>query len=162
MIMMKFELTDVEVSDISRPVRSILGTSLMMQDTLYYKQATVESLLNPLLWRAICPFLTCDVKSGMVALDEISPSLTAAAASQLCNRGYFQVNSSQIHYDELDNGIVERLALGVIELMRYGYSPLFLLMYNETWTVTNKMRDITQSATSGIESFEHFFVCEYD
>lgn len=131
----------------------------MIDESLMYKNCSLCSLLDPVTWRRICPFLTCNVISSAEAAEEylpessdcINPNLAVPAFELLQSRGYFQIGQSQFA-SKNHSEVMQCLARGVMELMKYGYSPLFLLMYNESWMIASIIQRFMRPACGGINS----------
>jgi len=118
------------------------------EELLLFKNCTLETLLDPLTWQRICPFLTCNIDYNPHTSTVNSSQLKGAHAG-LCNKGYFQINPSQMTMDIAHANMSELLSKGVLRLMEMGYSPCFLLMYNEAWALSSMMGDFMSKATEG-------------
>lgn len=118
--------------------------------TLFFKDCTLESLLDVKTWSSICPFLTCSVDGlGTPHSSTVDSALSRGAHISLCDRGYFQVNPAQIHLDARHAQLTTLLAQGVLRLMEFGYSPLFLLLFNECWELSRIVSEFMIMATNG-------------
>lgn len=116
--------------------------------SLLYKDCTLECMLDPAHWVHVCPWLSCSTHL-QTHTSAVNVALTKGAHASLCNKGYFQINPMQINLDEKHASINALLARGVLRLMELGYSPCFLLMYNEAWTLSSIMNNFMKLATDG-------------
>ena len=113
------------------------------QDKKYlYKNISIELLLDPATWLLICPFLTCSVSSlcndnNNNNNSSINGELRSSSDGSLVDRGFYQIDSNNIDLNECDKDLFSLLAKGVFALMKYGYSPLFILMYDESWLLSS-------------------------
>jgi len=113
--------------------------------SILYKDCSVDELTDPSTWLAICPFLTCSVtRSELDDGSSINGQLIASAGRQMKSRGYFSVPPEQ--FDLKRTNLVELLARGVLELMKHGFPPLFILMYDESWLMTRIIQQFVPAA----------------
>lgn len=118
--------------------------------SLYFQDCTLESMMAAETWRAICPFLTCSTEGLATAHSSaVGGALTRGAHESLCSKGFFQINACQIKLDTRHAALTSLLARGVLRLMEMGYSPCFLLMYNECWEMTRIVSEFMLLATDG-------------
>ena len=116
----------------STPSSIFLHRGEELIESLKYKNCDLASLLDPLTWTQICPFLTCNIlKEQNADMSSVDVRLILTAGEHLQNRGYFQIKNSQLTFSVKHANIIALLAEGVMQLGRYGYSPMFLLMFNE-------------------------------
>ena len=112
--------------------------------SILYKDCSVDELTDPSTWIAICPFLSCTVTRSEVDGSSINHNLIASAGRQMTTRGYFSVPPEQFDLKRTD--LVALLARGVLELMKHGFPPLFILMYDQSWELTRIIQEFVPAA----------------
>ena len=134
-----------------------------MDKSLQFINCSIENFLDCKHWEKICPFLTCSVFSTPLSLlneqscmlKEINPEMIAPAGISLCEKGFFKCSNENLQLEKSYNK--DLLGLGAMTLMEYGYSPLFLLLYDETWLLNNCISEFLQSV-SGLHPIGDFYV----
>ena len=125
-----------------------------------YRDCSLDDLGDEALWQKICPFLTCSVEpfSSRGGGSTIRPALAASAAGQLQTRGYFSIDAAHFDFVERQTHLVALLARGVMELMRHGFPPLFVLLYDEAWELTRIVEQFIPGTCGGHSHVGDFFV----
>lgn len=70
----------------------------------------------------------------------------ASRAMQTC--GFFAIDSTQFEMDLRREHLIALLARGVMELMRCGFPPLYILMFDEAWVLTSVLSAFIPGACS--------------
>ena len=107
-------------------------------DPLHLTLQTIETLLTPLYWTAVCPYLSIAVLApgGAAAAAALCttgtslPELDAARAASLCTRGFFRVDAASTG---ITSSAIANLERGVHRLVALGHSPSAITMYDESW-----------------------------
>jgi hypothetical protein len=121
-----------------------------VREELLFANQTIESLLSPELWVALCPRLsactshpspTCPQKKNK---DEVEAPLFDLLGQCFLERGYFKLEGRQLG---LPVGVCDLLACAIKCLSAHGYAPNFLLMYDEAWLVGKHCAAIVSPAS---------------
>jgi len=99
-----------------------------LTDPLHYTHQTIETLLTPLYWAAVCPYLTLCAFPASVNAPDVA--LDASRGSQLNTRGYFRVDAP---CTGIPAALVASLERGVHRLVELGHEPSAITMYAEAW-----------------------------
>ena len=119
-------------------------------------EQTIETMLSSEYWRRICPQLSVGgvgLSGGGAAAAQAPPSPLAVSDDDLHTlhklldvEGYFTLPP---HCMPWGAGLMEKLAVGVVQLMQCGWSPAFICMYDEAWWVCNAVDEMMQKVTGG-------------
>lgn len=121
---------------------------------MLYKDSSLDDLRDPLFWQSVCPFLTCSETRWPVAGDpevdssHIRRGLLGPASRAMQTRGFFAIDSTQFEMDLRREHLIALLARGVMELMRCGFPPLYILMFDEAWVLTSVLSAFIPGACS--------------
>ena len=102
-----------------------------VMEPLHLSLQAIDTLLDPLYWLNVCPFLT-------VALPPLHPppasdlAEDAARAAALCAHGFFRVSAAGTGVPPL---LISALERGVHRLVALGHAPSAITMYAEAWAV---------------------------
>jgi hypothetical protein len=115
------------------------------------EEQTIETMLSSEYWRRICPQLTVDGVGGGATQSPPSPLTISDEDMQVLHKllddeGYFTLPP---HCMSWAPGLMEKLALGVVQLMQCGWSPAFICMFDEAWWVCNAVDEMMQKVTGG-------------
>ena len=119
-------------------------------------EQTIETMLSSEYWRRICPQLSVGgvgLSGGGAAAAQTPPSPLAVSDDDLHTlhklldvEGYFTLPP---HCMPWGAGLMEKLAVGVVQLMQCGWSPAFICMYDEAWWDCNAVDEMMQKVTGG-------------
>ena len=114
-------------------------------------EQTIETMLSSDYWRRVCPQLTVGGVGG--GQDQppppelvLSEADLVAVVKLLEVEGYFCLPP---HCMPWASGLMEKLALGVVQLMQCDWSPAFIAMFDEAWWVCNAIDAMMQKVTGG-------------
>ena len=108
-----------------------------IQDTSWHaREVDLARVLQPGYWRELCPSLhVCDEAfqasvRPMVgaALEEVADD----ARERILRDGYTKIPAACLPWKSVAH---RELALACVQLMRHGWNPSFLLMYDEAWSI---------------------------
>lgn len=114
--------------------------------SLLFLEQTLDSLLDPSHWLALCPFLSVTQKriSFNCAQSELE---LKQLGNELSTHGFFKVPSKIL---SLPEGLTELLALGIETLIAHGYPSNFILLYDESWFLGNIIGNILIPASGNV------------
>ncbi|KAL6071429.1 Phytanoyl-CoA dioxygenase family protein [Balamuthia mandrillaris] len=116
---------------------------------LHASKQTIDSLLCPSYWRCLCPQLSLE-SDPSDALLRLYPDGVARLPSsreeqlreEVVEEGYAILGSKELPWccDMND------LALGVVQLKSFGWSPTFICMFDEVWLVVQQLSRVLRNA----------------
>jgi hypothetical protein len=132
-----------------------------IQPSLVFTLQTLDILQKNFIWNQICPFLTCLNVNKVIEEIPITINTTenASCSRELCERGYFRLENRILPNNHSPDEI---LAMGVRRLVAHGYSPTFLMMYNEAWNIGESITSIIHNTCYGNKPIGDWFVFYVD
>eukprot|EP00882_Tetradesmus_deserticola_P022370 GHRQ01024272.1.p1 GENE.GHRQ01024272.1~~GHRQ01024272.1.p1 ORF type:complete len:174 (+),score=80.30 GHRQ01024272.1:23-523(+) len=114
---------------------------------LHASHQTLKDLLQPSYWQALCPWLHCGDAAllGRLRALQLPQRRLADLKQQVDTAGVAQVSSQELPW------FVEptALAAAVVSLIRYGWPPSLLVMYDEAWALIQQGSGLMADATGG-------------
>ncbi len=123
--------------------------------SLHVREVDLATMLQPQYWREICPSLhVCDEAfQGSVRpmrgaeLEDVA----ADARERILRDGYTKIPAASLPWKTIAH---RELALACVRLMRHGWNPSFLLMYDEAWAVAHELSEVVLNATGNRLNFD--------
>ena len=123
--------------------------------SLHAREVDLATMLQPQYWREICPSLhVCDEAfQGSVRpmrgaeLEDVA----ADARERILRDGYTKIHAASLPWKTIAH---RELALACVRLMRHGWNPSFLLMYDEAWAVAHELSEVVLNATGNRLNFD--------
>jgi len=147
----EYETPAVEMSDppLPSPREPIQNTSW------HAREVDLARVLQPGYWRELCPSLhVCDEAfqasvRPMVgaALEEVADD----ARERILRDGYTKIPAACLPWKSVAH---RELALACVQLIRHGWNPSFLLMYDEAWSIAHELSDVVLRATGNRLNFD--------
>jgi hypothetical protein len=121
-------------------------------------------MLSSDYWRRICPQLTVDGVGAGASESPPSPLVVSdedlhTLHKLLDDEGYFVLPPDCMPWA---TGLMEKLAVGVVQLMQCGWSPAFICMFDEAWWVCNAIDEMMQRVTGGNQNNMDFLAWYID
>eukprot|EP00935_MAST-01C_sp_MAST-1C-sp1_P000874 g874.t1 len=108
-------------------------------------------------WRGLCPRLNCSTAlESASASTSLPPELVGNAREDLCDDGYFQLAPEDL---ALDTTMLDAVAESIRTLVREGWHPLWIIMFDEIWLLVHQLSAVLHQAT-GNQFCMDFFACE--
>ena len=118
---------------------------------------TLDSLQDRNYWHQLCPFLSIadeNDKDGVLRRSTQLAEMKRCAqlpkenvgllGQSLTDRGFFRLPAGQMG---IPSELLCRLSLGVDRLVSHGFSPTFLLMYDEAWLIGDMIGTVIAPST---------------
>jgi hypothetical protein len=124
--------------------------------SLHARHATVERVIDPEYWRAICPGLSVDAADpatiAPASFASAAPgtalhALGRAARDRVLRDGFAKLPAAPLRLRDVAD--VRLLAASAIRLAQHGWNPSFLLAFDETWTVAAQLAEVVALVTGG-------------
>ena len=109
----------------------------------------LDTLETTLYWLKICPHLSIggtlpsDVDT---VVDDVRCDIAARSKAEFVQDGFFLLDRMAMRCSDDE---VFKLALGIVQLVRFGWPPTFIYMYDEAWVVIERTRRFLGLATGG-------------
>lgn len=140
-----------------------MTTDAAVDESRMFLNTSIDQMEQVEHWLAICPFLTLHGSSlrdaGSLSarplLPQVRKGLVAPASASLCDKGFFRCTREQLEISTPCS--LQRLSSGAMQLMRHGYSPLFLLMFDEAWELSESISTFVQAVT-GLRPIGDYYV----
>eukprot|EP00939_MAST-03C_sp_MAST-3C-sp1_P003432 g3432.t1 len=123
-------------------------------------EQSLDDLFKPSYWRALVPWLhVCDELFCTASKRGIDRASLFAKSSSVdfdkCRHrmdrdGYFHLNSEQVPWKSNDID-VDGLARAVHVLMKHGWDPSFLIVYDEAWAIAGYLAPLVSRSSGGNE-----------
>ena len=100
-------------------------------------------------WLKICPHLSIGgtLPGDICAVvDDKRRDVAARSKAEFVHDGFFLLNRATLGCSDDE---VFQLALGIVQLIKFGWPPTFIYMYDEAWTVVERARQFLGLATGG-------------
>lgn len=125
----------------------ILADSPPPSPELHCSEQLLETIISVDYWRKLCPELTvAENKFNDKEIVKEKESVLRDLKADFCENGFFHLSENQVKRQE----VCEKLARGVVTLIRYGWQPSFIFMYDEAWAIIEAtQRQSLSDATGG-------------
>ena len=100
-------------------------------------------------WLKICPHLSIGgTLPGDIAanVNDKRRDVAARSKAEFVHNGFFLLSRATLGCSDDE---VFKLALGIVQLIKFGWPPTFIYMYDEAWTVVERARQFLGLATGG-------------
>lgn len=114
---------------------------------LLASEQDLETLISPDYWRALCPKLHVGDNNFLQrASKSMGLSLPLSDLRSLLDRdGYFIVQPESLDWQVN----LQDMAEGVKRLVKHGWDPLFLAVYDEAWVMAGQLGPLIEQSTGG-------------
>lgn len=89
----------------------------------------------------------CAAADGFTLPAERAASVRTAVRGD----GFFRLDAEELPWPA---GLIDGLARGVVQLLRHGWTPTFIFVYDEAWMLVRRMRRAFRAATGGHDGEE--------
>ena len=137
-----------------------------MGSGLLFEDQSIDSLMSPILWSAIAPFLNVvqgeatptPPSSTVLSSDSVNPRRDFK--EEFVAHGFFHWDSSEETVDYFD--VIDRLARGVDALVDLGYPASFIYAYDEAWALVHRFTPLLKPSNGGSQFLGDIFAWKVD
>lgn len=116
---------------------------------LHREKQELDELLGSTYWAALCPWLHVgDVSFKGWSSPSLEPRNARSLQGRLDGDGYFTLPPGELPW-----GVsLEGLRRGVAQLMKHGWHPYFIGVYDEAWVMQKQLKEFIAGITGGNET----------
>jgi hypothetical protein len=139
-----------EATSVLNSSKNIEITSEMIAENYQIKLSlsdqTLDTLLDPALWKSLCPYLS--VTQPQLTLTCLqTPEELQKLGSEMGSRGYFKMPKLSLGLTEL---FIDNLARGIRALEEHGYPANFILLYDEPWMIGELIGKVLEPSSGNV------------
>ena len=97
---------------------------------LHLSLQTITTLLDPLYWLEVCPWLSCGGACVLSLPTPCTDAVTSLRTESLRTRGFFRIEAADSPSPQC---LASALEAGVLRLVELGHSPTSIMVFDESW-----------------------------